>query len=178
MEILRSVLLYTENRDMPFLLIGGHAINAYGISRQTGDIDLLVQRSAKDKWLELMARLHYQSGQSDDRFARFKPNVLAAWPIDLMFVDDVTFSKMFSESRDLDFGLVTVKVASPKHLIILKIHSLKHYQEHRFPKDYSDLIALIKKGGLELSNNELKSLCEKYASQDLFFRIMEDLDRI
>ena len=35
---------------MPFLLIGGHAVSAYGISRQTGDVDLPVQRSRKELW--------------------------------------------------------------------------------------------------------------------------------
>jgi hypothetical protein len=35
MEILRTISLYIEGRNMPFAVIGGHAVNAHGVSRQT-----------------------------------------------------------------------------------------------------------------------------------------------
>ena len=176
MEILRTISLYTDGKPMPFLVIGGHAVNAFGISRQTGDLDLLVQRSTKPDWLVLMSKLHYSKGQDDDRFARFKPDQLAGWPIDIMFVDDETFAKLFQASIETVMGAARVRIASARHLVILKIHALKYFQEHRFIKDYNDLIGLIKSGKTGLSQDDLSELCIKYASIDLFNRLINDLD--
>lgn len=136
---------------MPFMVIGGHAINVFGISRQTGDLDLLVQRSAKPRWLDLMSKLLYDKGQDSDNFARFRPNHIAAWPIDLMFVDDTTFGKLADAAVTTLVGAVSVPVASARHLATLKIHALKHFQEHRFAKDYNDLLGLLRSGQTNIS---------------------------
>jgi hypothetical protein len=53
---------------MPFLVIGGHAINALGFSRHTGDLDLLVPLRSKGEWQALLARLRYTERQSDNFF--------------------------------------------------------------------------------------------------------------
>ena len=174
-EILRTIALYVEGKDLPFLVIGGHAVNAYGVSRQTGDLDLLVQRSEKLRWIELTQKLRYKKGQDDDRFARFMPDTLAAWPIDLMFVAADTFSKLYAGAHEVDMGAVRVKVPAVRHLITLKLHALKHYQEHRHAKDYGDVLALLRTGKSGLTMGELEALCLKYADAQLFQRISSDM---
>lgn len=175
MEILRTISLYTDGKDMPFLLIGGHAVGVYGISRQTGDIDLLVQREKKSDWLTLMGKLNYSVDQNDENFARFKPDNIAAWPIDFMFVESATFQKLLSDSRQFDVGVAKVRVAAPLHIAMLKMHALKMYQEHRFVKDYNDLLQLLRLHGKHVSQDELRSLCLRYADLKLFERLQKDL---
>jgi hypothetical protein len=168
-EILRTIFFYARSKEMPFLVIGGHAINAYGLDRHTGDLDLLVPRTMKQPWNTLMTELRYSVGQNTDTFARFRPDSLASWPIDLMFVDDLTFEKMQKEATEAEFGVVRAPVASMRHLIMLKIHAMKVFQEQRDAKDFSDLLFLVAKSKLPLQ--ELKSLCETHASDKLFARI-------
>lgn len=175
MEILRSIALYTEGRDMPFLVIGGHAVNAYGISRQTADIDLVVPLETKSQWLELMSKLKYSKGQNDDRFARFRPESLANWPIDLMFVDGATFSKLYVDAEEVSFGYAIALIVSVRHLIALKIHALKHYQEHRFTKDYLDIVGLLRTQKSGLTDDDLRQLCERYANRELFEKLKRDV---
>jgi len=160
---------------MPFVVIGGHALNALGYSRHTGDLDLLVPLSSKSKWQNLLTRLKYVEGQSDDRFSRFSPAELAAWPIDLMYTDGDTFAKLIAAAVPKDFGLVNVPVIAPKHLILLKLHVLKHYQEHRYSKDYGDLLFLLRQPEGRMSNEELLASCEKYATRELFDKISKDI---
>jgi len=160
---------------MPFVVIGGHALNALGFSRHTGDLDLLVSLGSKSKWQNLLARLKYVENQSDDRFSRFSPTQIAAWPIDLMYTDDHTFAKLFAASQPKDFGLVCVPVIAPKHLILLKLHALKNYQEHRYAKDYGDLLFLLRQSQGKMSSEELLACCEKYASKALFDKVSKDL---
>ncbi len=175
MEVLRTISLYAESKNIGFMVIGGHALNYYGISRQTGDIDLVVRRSEKDQWHQLLSRLRYEVGQHDDRFGRFKPQFLGSWPIDLMFVDDPTFDKLVQQAEDGEIGIAEVKVVSARHLATMKIHALKHYQAHRAAKDYNDLVGLLRGGKTGLSRSELKELCVRYASEELFLRLAKDV---
>jgi hypothetical protein len=175
MEILRTISLYSDAQSMPFLLIGGHAVNAYGVQRQTGDIDLIVKSSHRKAWEDLFVKIRYQSDQSDDRFIRYRPDTIAAWPIDLMLVDDETFSKLYSESHLVDLGVIAVRVVSPQHLITLKLHALKVYQEHRYAKDYNDVIQLLRHACPQLRNAALRELCIRYANVTLYEKIAKDL---
>ena len=176
MEILRTISFYCEAKGLKFLVTGGHAVNAYGISRQTGDLDLIVKRSDKGAWQILLEKLRYTPFQDDERFSRFKPAELASWPIDLMYLDDQSFDKMLVAAQEINMGTVNVPVVSAEHLVALKIHTLKYYQAHREPKDYGDLLALLRTAAAKLSEVELRALCEKYASIELFERLAKDLD--
>ncbi len=162
---------------MPFAVIGGHAVNAYGISRQTGDLDLIVRGSDKEAWSTLMKKMNYESGQHDERFARYRPDATPAWPIDLMFVDDETFRKILSDAVEMEFGPARARVVSSRHLVTLKIHALKHFQEHRFAKDFGDLVALLRSGKTGISDADLRELCVRYATSALYERIKEELPR-
>lgn len=176
-EILRTIALYCEGKEMRFLVCGGQAMNVYGISRQTGDLDLIVPRSRKQDWMVLMEKLKYLSFQDDERFSRFKPPELAAWPIDIMYVDDATFGKMHDAGVETDFGTAIARVVSVEHLVTLKIHALKYHQPHREPKDYGDLLALLQTRASGMSHETLERLCERYSDHALFERLMRDLNR-
>lgn len=160
---------------MAFLLIGGHAVNAYGVQRQTGDIDLIVKSSQRKAWEDLFLKIRYQSDQCDNRFIRYRPDTIAAWPIDLMLVDDETFGKLYSDANLVDLGVVTVRVVSPQHLVTLKLHALKVYQEHRYAKDYNDVIQLLRHACPQLRNETLRELCVRYADAALYEKLSRDL---
>jgi predicted nucleotidyltransferase len=119
--------------------------------------------------------MRYQADQEDDRFIRYRPDTLAAWPIDLMLVDEDTFTKLYSEGHLVDLGAVTVKAASPRHLITLKIHALKIYQEHRYTKDYNDVVHLLRSACPELRGDDLRALCIRYADSSLYDKLLRDL---
>ncbi|MBP9838737.1 MAG: nucleotidyltransferase [Proteobacteria bacterium] len=175
MEILRTISLYAEAKKIPFLIIGGHAINYYGFSRQTGDVDLLVKLADKNWWIELFNKLKYEVSQNDDKFIRMRAKTLAAWPIDFMLVDDNTFDKLNNHSVQATLGVADVRVVSPNHLVTLKLHALRHYQEHRFQKDYNDIIWLLRNKKTTLDDNEIKELCLKYATLEIYEKIRQDL---
>lgn len=175
MEILKTISSRAEAKSLRFLLIGGHAVNVYGLSRQTGDIDLLVSKTDRSGWNELVQSLGYTSFQMTEQFARFKPGEIAAWPIDLMFVDDMTFEKMYGDSQEISDPLVSFRVVSVRHLIRLKIHALKSDLPHRFPKDYNDLIGLLRTQKHGFTSEDLREICERYASIELFEKIAKDV---
>ena len=175
MEILRTIALYVEGKNMPFVVIGGHAVNAYGVSRQTGDLDFAVRVTDKTSWGELMNKLQMQATQNDDRFARFHPDALAGWPIDLMFLDDATFAKLYEQSQEFAFGPARARVASARHLVALKLHALKQNQEHRFAKDWGDIVALLRSGRTGLTVEDLQALCARYGTPEIFEKLKNEV---
>ncbi len=175
MEILRAIKERALTKGLDFILIGGHAVAVYGVQRQTGDVDLIVARSKRALWDEIFLALRYRSGQNDENFIRYQPASIAAWPVDLMLVDDETLQKLVAAALEVDLGQTRVKVASPRHLITLKIHALKRHQPDRFVKDYNDVIALLRTHGKDVSSADLLELCLRYADRALYDRIQRDL---
>jgi len=174
MEVLRTISLYSEAHNVKFIVIGGQAINYYGLSRQTGDLDIVVNASDRDWWSQTFARLKYSLGQNDQHFARYRHQELLGWPIDLMFVDPVTFDKLLRDALPATIGVADVRVISSRHLLLLKLHALRHYQEHRFAKDYNDVLWLIDLPNSCVSDSELRAMCDKYACQAVYERLIDD----
>ena len=50
----------TRTRGLGFLIIGAHAINQYGYSRDTSDLDLLIRRTDRESWIALFSSLNYR----------------------------------------------------------------------------------------------------------------------
>lgn len=175
MEILRTIALYSESKNEKFILIGGQALCYYGHKRQTSDIDLIVPENHKQYWTDIMCKLKYKSFQNDERFSRYHTDNYSNWPIDLMYVDSETFDKLFKDSTSGTLNDMEVQIISPLHLALLKIHSLKHFQEHRYVKDFQDLVWILKNKLSNLSDNELKAYCKKYADQNLFNKLKDAL---
>jgi hypothetical protein len=74
-------------RRLSFLVIGGHAVNAYGYSRVTQDLDILVAREQRSEWcVALEAKgfsMHYDGGV----FLQMTPPEGCCWAVDLMLVN-------------------------------------------------------------------------------------------
>ena len=46
-------------RGLPFLVIGGHAVNFYGFARETADLDFLACSDDRPAWITLFGELGY-----------------------------------------------------------------------------------------------------------------------
>lgn len=168
MKILEYINLKTQGSAVEYLIIGGHAVNAYGFSRQTGDLDLLVSKKDRVFWIEAIKSLQYKIFQEHEAFCRFTPNAHINWPIDLMFVDDLVFKSILSESIFEDFYSVKVRIPHIKHLIALKLHALKQRQAHREDKDILDIKNLLSYNKSVIDEKTLLELCTKYDRLDLY----------
>ncbi|MCI5066065.1 nucleotidyltransferase family protein [bacterium] len=169
MKILKRLSTEAEVAGVEFLVIGGHAINAYGYPRQTGDLDILSTADSRKFWTTTLERLGYEIIQDHEVFSRFKPPSLSFWPIDLMYVDAEVFKTMKAAGKDFDFGDIYASCPSIPHLIALKLHAMKQQSEYREAKDFLDISELYKRS--DLNDSELLSLCERYGRIDVYERI-------
>ena len=172
MNLFESLERESRARALRLLIIGGHALNAYGYTRVTQDLDILIDREERVHWLTALEslgfRLHYDGGV----FLQTMPPAGCRWPLDLMLVSSQTFSTMYESSRETEMGECRLRVPSLEHLIALKLHVLKQGLSHRGFKDFMDVLSLIQANDLDVGSDSFKALCKKYGNAGVYERIV------
>ncbi len=143
----------SESR-IPFALIGGFALGAYGMPRYTADIDLLSHMMYGPDISRMMARLGYHCLQQTDSFAQFNSDFGVLGKIDFMFVATPEGEKILQESIMVDDELLgKTPVVQPTDYVILKLMAIANNPERRV-KDEADIAAFF-----QLSDKDLLPGC-------------------
>src|SRR6266478_1274178 len=99
MELFQIIEKEADARGLSFMVIGGLAVNFYGYSRDTADLDLLICRADRTAWGQLFSEMGYVVDKEADTFIQFGPPKTSEWPVDLMLVREPTFTPMLAASR-------------------------------------------------------------------------------
>jgi len=170
-----TIDLETRAANLPFLVIGGLAINLYGYSRETADLDLLICSNQRSQWIELFSRLDFTVYHDGGNFIQLSSTEQAAWPVDLMLVQGKTFHPMFAASREVDLYGTHPRVPSLEHLLALKLHALKNTRLNRFLKDFLDVENLLRINKLEIKSEDVRQLFLKYGTVELYEKVSRAL---
>jgi hypothetical protein len=171
-NIIETLNRESRERGIPFLVVGGLAVIAHGYERQTADMDIMIRRADGEAWKCVLIGLGYKVFLEQETFAQLTPPAPGLWPVDLMFVNDETFSKMSAESVEAKVRETPVRIPRVGHVIALKLHALKHTHPRRELKDLLDVVSLIEAAKLDLNGDELKQLCKRYASEKIYRKIV------
>ena len=162
-------------RKLRFLVIGGLAINHYGYSRETADLDFFVSQSERAEWMKMLLDFGYTNYHDGGNFIQYAAPDENAWPVDLMLVQEKTFAPMLEAGVNAKLFGVRTKVPLLEHLIALKLHALKNTRMHRFLKDFLDVENLIRINRLDVKSQKIRRLFDKYGTQDLYEKISQSL---
>lgn len=161
---------------LPFVIIGGYAVAAHGHTRATFDVDFLVRRADQDAWKARLSAAGLKLFGETRTFAQFtQPQ--GGDGLDLMFVDEATFDRIWAASEERDFGGNPAHVPSLDHLLALKLHALKQAPPHRASKDAEDVEVLVRRNQLDLREPRYEQLFLKYANREIYdtlLRILRD----
>ena len=162
----KSLFERFEEAGIPLLLAGGWAVNSYGFSRNTLDVDWVCARGRAQDAITLMSDLGFDA-VSDGMATRFRYRRDFAFPaIDLIWVNDETFARMIGE---IDPGL-GVRLVTFEGLIAMKLHALKD-DEQRKGRDLRDLQELLAKHPGRIPEQDLRGMCAKYAGHGAYDRL-------
>ena len=150
------------------LVIGGHAVNAYGYSRTTVDVDFLVALPSFPRWREIFESTGNRWFGQTETFARLDPPGTnpPSLPVDVMLVSPDTFNKLYAERRMLDFGGTLLPVPKPLHLIVLKLHAMRNPERLKKGKDLPDILNLISICQIDPKHREFLEVLDRYASDE------------
>ena len=167
-------LIATEfgKAKVPFVLVGGFAVNHYKVSRATADVDLIMTEESYARALPLLEQNGYRETMRTSLFARLGARGVLLMDLDVLFVDQKTFDGIARESGKTEIEGKKIKIPSLSHLIALKLHSLRNNFVHREIPDLSDIVNLIKINQIDVKRDSFRELCLKYGTQELYDRIL------
>lgn len=168
MGLFQQISVEGRRRDLPFLIVGGLAVNFYGYSRDTADLDLLIAQGARGRWLEVLSELGYTIYKDREVFVQLSPPREGAWPVDLMLVREPTFRQIHATGVKTEMFGAEVLVPTLDHLLALKLHALVYGHVERYLKDYLDVENLIRVNRVDLDSEKIRQLFAKHGTMDLY----------
>lgn len=173
MDIADFIKMGEQPPALRFLIIGGNAVIAHGFGRLTHDVDFLVNRIDREAWQEKARSAGLTLFYETSTFAQFSQK--DGLGFDLMVVSPETFEKMWSQSKEAQFGGASARVPSLDNLLALKIHALKSQPPHRTSKDAQDVEKLARLNKLDLTEKKYEELFLKYGTREIYETILRVL---
>lgn len=168
MNIFEKIAEAAERGGLAVLVIGGHAVNAYGYTRTTLDVDFLVAVESFPEWRAVFESAGYRWAGQTETFARLDPPITdpPSLPVDVMLVSMETFSKLYAERQLLDFGGTRLPVPRPLNLIALKLHAMRNPERFKKGKDLPDILNLISICQIDTKSREFLEVLNRHASDE------------
>src|SRR5215472_5390437 len=117
---IQNISRKAEEAGIPFLVIGGYAVHAYGYVRATDDLDLIVPSGQRRHWSKLLGDFGMIVANDAATFLQFDPTDETGMEVDLMFVSEEVFKQLNQSAVKATIEGVQVRVVSLLHLIALK----------------------------------------------------------
>ncbi len=159
-----------EARNVTALLIGGHALLAFGVARQTLDIDCLMVDSDSEVLHTILTKAGYMETERTENFVRYSHSSIYLMDVDAMLVDRGTFDKMLQHSSVYRVGAISVRVPCLVHLIALKLHAIRNNPKREL-KDLGDIVELLRSNSGKVASEELESTCVRYGPDGIYAKI-------
>lgn len=155
------------------VLIGGFAVNYYGYTRSTVDIDFMI---ASDDVAALSAAMRgegFTSIQTTENVAFFgKPDLPIR--IDFLQVDASTMQELLTRAVVVEFRGQSVKVPALEDLLAMKLFALKHGWDRRVHKDLPDIAHLVVANRVD-EQEDLQPLCAKYGDDRIYEQVVHEI---
>lgn len=165
MGAIAEALAALAKADVPLLLIGGNALQAFGYTRATLDVDCLIAEESSERLKEVLGANGFPWAGSMAHFQEFRHHGNKDEPpIHAMRVDAATFEKMWGQSIASEVSGIPLRVPCLAHLLALKLFAAKQNPK-RHNKDFRDVCVLLEMNPGKVSREELLQVCQRYASQ-------------
>ena len=152
------------------LIVGGHALDVHGVSRQTIDVDCLIAEEHRGNMDLHLRKAGFSRVAETGMFARYRHASAAVPEVDVLFVDVPTFAKL--ESASIPFpGGGPLRTPCLLHLVALKLHAIRNNPE-REARDLGDIAELLRTNRDSVSSAELSMICQRYGVVGIEERIL------
>ncbi|MDZ8119368.1 nucleotidyl transferase AbiEii/AbiGii toxin family protein [Pontiella agarivorans] len=151
-----------------FLMIGGHAVNHYGFSRATVDVDFMIVSNDVATVREVMKTAGFTNVSDSDNVIFFghpeNPH-----RVDFLKIEQDSMDKLIKSAEVIDYSGYRLKVPGISDLIAMKLFAVSQGSLQREEKDLLDVVNLVQECGLDLKL--IRELCDRYASDDVYSKV-------
>lgn len=126
-----------------WVLAGGFALAAWGSTRATADLDLVVDDAARWELLRRLAGEGFETVFTSEGFTNLPYPDPELGRLDLIWVEGETRRRLFESSTERPPpGGPLVPVPAPEHLVEMKVRAIRNRPTREF-RDGEDLIVLL-----------------------------------
>jgi len=175
-EVIKKATKTFEDRDIPYMLTGGIAVNYYGRPRFTHDIDFVIQIQLKDaqQITQFFEKEFYVAIEGVIEAIQYKTmfnliHLETAFKVDCWILKDDNYPKIaFDRRRKEVIFDQPIYISSPEDLILSK---LDWYKQSDTQRHYEDVLGIfqIQRGNLDLD------YIRKQAEDLSFVEIVEEV---
>jgi hypothetical protein len=149
------------------VMIGGHAVNHYGVTRATQDIDFMIASGDADAVRRIMYAAGFTNISAHETVMFFnRPGTPLR--VDFLKTDQETVAHILAHavSTPLPGGRVLV-LPCLRDLLAMKVFALASGGPGRRDKDFLDIVHLVLENDVDVEH-DLQALCREYGA-DAFF---------
>ena len=151
---------FFEERQVRWALAGAFALHAWGITRATADLDLVVEERVKEDLRRLLAADGYEELYVSEGFS----NHVHAQPewgrLDFIYVDAHTADVLFPRARPMPvLPGVEAPVPRPEHIAAMKVLAMKNDPSRTF-QEMADIQSLLRVPGVDRA--EIQAYFERH----------------
>lgn len=174
-------ILRIASQDLPAagvrpILIGGFAVNHYGYTRNTLDVDFMVPEESQTVVRDVMFRHGFMNRTEMDNVVFYR-HPAGGMRVDFLTVDKATYDGLLVNAKSEMIGNAPILLPALGDLLAMKIFALAQGNMARKAKDLPDIAFLCVFNGVDLEET-IKPLCEKYGCDSLFEEIRQNVEWI
>lgn len=160
-----------------FLIIGGNAVIAHGVPRFTQDVDFVIPDRLKTEWRNFLEREGFSFYHGTGAFQQFHDTNGGKPRVDLMLVDEATWQKLNGDAWSFEIGeQVTAPVASPMHIIAMKLTACRSEHRRDDAVDWIDILSLSRVHGFDPRvDAKFSDFVLKYGGKDLHKKLIDEI---
>lgn len=172
--VLKSIIKDFNNNSIRYALIGGYALGILGISRNTFDLDFLVNRDDRGKLKSILSNYQYEIKYETENVAQFVSVIKAFGEIDIIYAFRSISLQMLERAikKEIFNGELIVNVLNPEDIIAFKLQAIKNDPD-RFESDFLDIKELFNIYRNKMNMEQVKHYFELFDFIDLYNKLLK-----
>ncbi len=165
--VLNVVTHRLPEAGIPCIMIGGHAVNHYGVIRATQDIDFMIAASAADAVRRIMRDAGFTNNSVHETVMFFnQPD--SPLRVDFLKVDPGTMETLMANAVKASYaGSDAVLVPRLHDLLAMKLFALTTGGPKRKDKDFGDIVNLVIENNIDV-DADLRALSQEFGTDAIF----------
>jgi Nucleotidyl transferase AbiEii toxin, Type IV TA system len=165
-RVLDQVGGFVKGEGARFAVVGGLALQAYGLVRPTFDLDLITEGKIQPALVEHLESLGYETLHRSAGFSNHLNTSAELGRLDVIYVRGQSADEIFGAATAKPFATgVTAPTPRPEHLIALKLHGMANDSTRRY-QDLADIRYLLTLDALD--RDLARSYFERYGRKEIW----------
>ena len=178
MDVVIDVVTHRmKEADIPCIMIGGHAVNHYGVIRATQDVDFMIAATAAEEVRRIMLAAGFTKIAVHESVMFFNKPV-SPIRVDFLKVDQDTMKNLLAHAVKAPYaGSDEVLVPRLRDLLAMKLFALATGGPKRRDRDFGDIVNLVIENAFDVEHG-LRELANNFADDVVYVELRTRIEEL